>query len=183
MRRIARAALAGFLLLGAMGASHCEEGDDLAFGAATCFATNGGAGGLRRALPSTVVEARRWYGGLFPPAEVRVEVTACGASVTWIAGGMAETRGPIRVAAGEVRALHGALAAAGAGELVGYTDCLASTGHDTRTEVTFIEPSLVPGRAWANRFGFGNCALEPRAEEVVRVLSAWVNERFGAGSL
>ena len=178
MKRLATASLLGLLLVGPMGASHCEEGDKAAFGWDQCFATFS-VDGIRGPLPVPVVEARRGYSGLFTPAEVRVEVNTCGASLTRIVDGVAEHIGPARFDPTEVRELHDALAEAGAGEIVGYTDCLATTGHDTRTEITFFEPSLVEGRVWANRFGFGNCGLEPRAGEVVGVLSEWVTEHFG----
>lgn len=179
MKIAIRATLLVLCTAATMGVSHCERGDELAFAPAACF-SSWSEGGFRGASILPVVVARRTYSGLYVPAEVVLEITTCGASLTTISEGAVEKRGPFRFDPREVRELHDALAEAGAGDITGYTDCAMTTGHDTSTEITFFEPSLVPGRAWANRFAFGNCSLDPRAGDVSQVLSAWVTDHFEA---
>lgn len=161
----------------AAGFTHCQYGDQVALGWRACITSpTSGPDGVRWPVPTPVVTARWSTSGLAPPSETVLDVDACGASLMRVVDGKAQ-RSLARPGPDEIAKLHFALADAGAGDLVGYVDCGATTGREYYTGITFYEP-LERGRAVSNSFAFGNCAVESRAAQVARILETWVDEHF-----
>ncbi len=177
MPMLSRLVLLALVLSFTAGFTHCQHGDQVALGWRACISNvTWGPDGIRWPVPTPVVNARWSASGLAPPSETVLEVDACGASLMRVVDGEAQ-RFVARVEPDEIARLHFTLADAGAGDLVGYADCGAITGHGNDTQITFYEP-IAQGRALSNSFAFGNCAVEPRADEVARILKNWVDEHF-----
>lgn len=173
MRRARRWMLIVCCVIPTLGVSHCEDGD------ARFFLETGAICGSGARCDLTPIVRAEVVGGCIghPPVHSTISI-GNGFGEILSDDGATITRSLLPwFPPSEARALHDALAAAGAGDLTGADGpgCVSACSFDYA--VTFYEPSLVANRAWANAFSGPRCGGDPRLGAVMGVIRDFVNAR------